>query len=88
MTVDIWKMFVQHLKDHHVAGEKTGLLAFSCLEMYQLNYRNDPVFLDRQVWANRVDPDQLLLEEQSDQGVHCLPFRPHLLDTLLYGKTT
>ena len=25
-------------------------------------------------------------EEQSDQGLHCLPFRLHLLDSLLYGR--
>ena len=30
---------------------------------------------------------RLLLEEQSDQGLHCLPFHVHLLDTLLYGIT-
>ena len=29
---------------------------------------------------------RLLLEEQSDQGLHCLPFCLHLLDTFLYGK--
>ena len=29
---------------------------------------------------------RLLLEEQSDQGLHCLPFCLHLLDILLYGK--
>ena len=29
---------------------------------------------------------RLLLEEQSDQGLHCLPFRLHLLDTQLYFK--
>ena len=29
---------------------------------------------------------RLLLEEQSDQGLHCLPFRLHLLDALFYGK--
>ena len=34
-------------------------------------YCNDPKFSDRQVWANSVDPDQT--EEQSDQGLHCLP---------------
>ena len=28
---------------------------------------------------------RLLLEEQSDQGLHCLLFRLYLLDTLLYG---
>ena len=39
---------------------------------------------------------RLLLEEQSDQGLqeqsdlglHCLPFRLHHLDSLLYGRTT
>ena len=39
---------------------------------------------DRQVWANSVDPDQ----EQSNQGLHCLPLRLHGLDTLLYSKAT
>ena len=42
--------------------------------------RSDPKFLDRQVWANSVDPDQ----EQSDQGLHCLPLCLPVLDTLLY----
>ena len=43
-------------------------------------YRNDPKFLDRQVWANSADPDQtaprgrlgLRLGLESDQGLHCL----------------
>ena len=29
-----------------------------------------------------------LLEEQSDQGLHCLPFSLHCLDSLLYGRAT
>ena len=29
---------------------------------------------------------RLLLEEQSDQGIHCLQFQLHLLGTLLFGK--
>ena len=29
-----------------------------------------------------------LLEEQSDQGLHCLPFRLHRFDSLLYGRGT
>ena len=29
----------------------------------------------------------MLLEEQSDQGLHCLPFCLHLLDSLLCSKT-
>ena len=43
------------------------------------NYRNDPEFSDRQVWANSVEPDQTAL-------FHCLLFRLHLLDLLLNGK--
>ena len=31
---------------------------------------------------------RLLLEEQSDQGLHSLPFRLHRLDSLLYGRAT
>ena len=31
---------------------------------------------------------RLFLEEQSDQGLHCLPFRLHRLDSLLYGRAT
>ena len=37
-------------------------------------YRNDPKFLDRQVWANSADPDQT-----ADQHLDCLPFRLHLV---------
>ena len=31
---------------------------------------------------------RLLLEEQSYQGLHCLPFRLHRLDSLLYARAT
>ena len=31
---------------------------------------------------------RLLLQEQSDQGLHSLPFRLHHLDSLLYGRAT
>ena len=27
-------------------------------------------------------------QEQSDQGLHCLPFRLHRLDSLLYDRAT
>ena len=43
--------------------------------MGRMKYCNDPMFLDRQVCANSVDPD-----------LHCLPLHLHLLDALLYGK--
>ena len=44
-------------------------------------------------WTDRSEQTvqtqiRLLLEEQSDQGLHCLPFRLHFLDILLYGKAT
>ena len=31
---------------------------------------------------------RLLLEEQSDQGLHCLPFRLHCLDSLLKDRAS
>ena len=46
-------------------------------------YRNDPKFSNKQVWANSAD-----LEEQSDQGLHRLPFHLHRLDSLLYDRAT
>ena len=39
-------------------------------------------------WQTVQTQIRLLLEEQSDQGLHCLPFRLHPLDSLLYGKAT
>ena len=59
-------------------------------------YRNDPKLSDRYAWANSADPDQTApkgavwsgLKEQSDLGLHCLPFRLHHLDSLLYGRAT
>ena len=44
------------------------------LTRLKYEYSNDPMFLDRHVWANSVDPDQT---EQSDQRLHRLPFRLH-----------
>ena len=41
-------------------------------------------------WSEQTVQTQirLLLEEQSDQGLHCLPFCLHRLDSLLYGRVT
>ena len=49
----------------------------------QVMYSNVPKFLDRQVWANIVDPDRAAARGESDQGLHCLPFHLHLLDAVL-----
>ena len=51
-------------------------------KMFVVDYHNDTKFWDIQLLANSVDP------YQSAQGLHCLPFCLHLLDILLYGKTT
>ena len=32
--------------------------------------------------------NQIRLLEQSELGLHCLPFRLHCLDSLLYGRAT
>ena len=47
-----------------------------------LSFRTD---MPRQTVQTQI---WLLLEEQSDQGLHCLPFRLHCLDSLLYGRAT
>ena len=35
-----------------------GKILTSIQASNKFNYRNDPKFLDRQVWANSADPDQ------------------------------
>ena len=47
-------------------------------------YRNDPKFSDRYAWANSADQDLTA----PDQDLHCLPFRLHRLDSLLFGRAT
>ena len=42
-------------------------------------------FLDRQIWANSIDPDQTVPQEQSDRGLHCLSFHLHISEDF-YGK--
>ena len=36
-------------------------------------YRNNPKYWDRQVWANSLDPDQTPQNTASDLCLHCLP---------------
>ena len=51
-------------------------------------YRNDLKFSERLVWTNSADPDQTAPRGESDQGLHYLQNCLHLLDALLYGKTS
>ena len=46
----------------------------------QVKYCNDPKFSDRFVKAKWQTQIRLLLEEQSDQGLHCLLFHLHVFD--------
>ena len=39
---------------------------------------------DKMAYANSADPDQTAPEEQSDQGLHCLPF--HYFKKQLHKK--
>ena len=50
--------------------------------MHLIDYRNGSKFLDSYACANSLN------EEQSDQGLHCLSFPLHLLDSFLYGRVT
>ena len=55
---------------------------FTCTTVKFLSFRTD--------WSGQIVQTQirLLLEEQSDQGLHYLQYCLHLLDALLYGKSS
>ena len=44
------------------------------------------MYLDRQAWANTVDPDEMPQNVASHQGLHCLPLIQQLLDTTSGSK--
>ena len=48
---------------------------------------NNPKYLDRQTLANSVDPDQMLQNAPSDQGLHCLPHIQQFLYACLKNGT-
>ena len=55
-----------------------GWLSYTLFHFYEYKYRNDPKFSDR--YSDRPGQTvqtqiRLLLEEQSDQGLHCLLFQ-------------
>ena len=55
-------------------------------KIFCIKYRNDPKFLDKEVWANSADPDQTP-PKGSDQGLHlcAIPFASFLENTLWFG---
>ena len=54
--------------------------------MHHRAYHNYPKYWNRHVWANGVDPDQMLQNLASDQGIHCLPLIRQYLHTLIDSK--
>ena len=44
------------------------------------------MYLDRQAWANSVDPDEMQQNAASHQGLHFLPLIQQFLDTTWNGK--
>ena len=57
--------------------------------MFQLRYFTVMILSFRTDMPGQTVQTQIrLLEEQSDQGLHCLPFRLHPLDSLFYGRVT
>ena len=44
------------------------------------------MYLDRQAWANSVDPDEMPQNVASQQGLHCLLLIQQFLDTALDSK--
>ena len=48
--------------------------------LYNINgvYRTEGYCWDRSLLANSVDPDQTAPKEQSDQGLHCLPYMKYI----------
>ena len=69
-----------------------------CIFWTQLLYMVEPRCLNFSVMILTFRTDRpgqtvqtqirLLLQEQSDQGLHCLPFYLHRLDSLLHGRAT
>ena len=71
--------FALYLLDVFVCDKTTPHYSNFKITMMILSFRTD---MPGQTVQTQI---RLLLEEQSDQGLHCLPFG---LDSLLYGRAT
>ena len=54
---------------------------------YGSYYHIYPKYSDRHTWADREEPDQMLQNAASDQGLHCLPLS-HIQHTNRYMWST
>ena len=76
---DIYHSFVQsEISEWHQSSYIFLFLYLVCLSDY---YCNNPSYWDRQAWASSVDPEQMLQNVASDQGLHSMPFIQQFLDT-------
>ena len=60
--------------------ENVLVIAYTTVTIQSFRTNRPGQTVQTQIW--------LLLKEQSDQGLHCLPFCLHRLDSLVYGKAT
>ena len=80
--MNVWKFHWHTLKIKETFSKKGACFFFwdTLYTVMILSFRTDR---PGQTVQTQI---RLLLEEQSDQGLHCLPFRLQRLDLLLYGR--
>ena len=59
--------------------QKSSIVVCCYCDWHFKAYRNNPHYWDREAWANSVNPNQML---QNDQDLHCLPLIQEFLNTL------
>ena len=65
-------------RQHHIFLELDPWNPFNRqVIVYSYINRKNPKYWDRLAWANSVDPDQMLQNAASDQGLHWLPLIQH-----------
>ena len=67
MNIFMTKAIFHVLKPTHMASTADWLTIY-------FMFHNNPKYWDRQAFANRVDPDQMLHNVASDQDLHCLSY--------------
>ena len=92
------KMSNEAMKSLNIQSISDRLFLRKAKFMFKVYHDLDPTYISDTVMIRSFRTDmpgqtvqtqiRLLLEEQSDQCLHCLPFRLHRLDSLLYGRAT
>ena len=79
LSVSSLRLSITPLKWKYLNKSLRSAELLSIYTVMILSFRTD---MPRQIVQTQIR------EEQSDQGLHCLPFRLHHLDSLLYGRAT